>query len=76
METTKISEKLDLLPEETKSSLRNFLNDDNNCRVIKSQLKITPVIIDDGKFQISISSIEELNNIIKQLNESLTLNCC
>jgi len=59
------------LPKGILFELKKYLND--NEQYFRKELQITALMIEKGDYQISIKSENELNDIIKELNENLTL---
>ena len=59
---------IDALPSEEKESLVRFLTDEEQSLILKEQLYNSAIIIDNGEYQISIRSIEELYEIIEHLH--------
>lgn len=61
------------IPQYIKISLRNYLNTDGEYDNLKKQLVLTGVIIEKDDYQISISNVDNLQEMKEYLNEELEL---
>lgn len=57
------------LPTSFKEGLLSFLDDEEQITILKNQLQKTSIIIEDGEYQITIDSIDFLNELIKELKK-------
>ena len=60
---------LNYLPKHIIVALKEFLNTDNEYKVLKKQLSVTGIIIENDEYQIAIPTIEKLNEIKELLNK-------
>jgi hypothetical protein len=67
------NERLKIIPDDILRALKEFLDDDKNFEILKSQLSDTGVMIEKNDFQISIKSVDELKELCEILNKKFPM---
>jgi predicted nucleic acid-binding Zn-ribbon protein len=60
---------LKCLPDSFKEELLAFLEDEEQVNVLKDQLLKTSIVIEDGEYQITIDSVDKLDELIIALRK-------
>ena len=71
------NEGLSIIPKDILFALKIFLEDNERYKIFKEQLQNTGIMIEKDGYQISVKSINELNDLIQELNtDEYTINSC
>lgn len=66
-----VTNRLESLPQEMLMELKKLLNKDSAMRELEELIENQPISIENGKYQITFQSINELKKAKKFLNEEM-----